>query len=118
MQYRQQSLSYLCIYIYIYRRPRGNLTYAVLILRMSKLSAGRSGLPPTNASLQTTPPSGILQGTGPGKYDMERRLSSRDPRGGTFEHKGCFLDSKDERVLWHRMTNYDMTPMVRIRKVG
>lgn len=51
----------------------------------------------------------FLQATG---NDQQRKLT-HDPEGSTYEHKGCYLDTKEDRVLWHRLTDHALTPTVR-----
>ena len=43
---------------------------------------------------------------------MARGLADEDPMGGSYEHVGCYVDSKEDRILGSRLISMEMTTMV------
>ena len=46
---------------------------------------------------------------------MTRGLGGEDPKGGSYEHLGCFVDDREDRILGSKLVSPEMTAMVRER---
>eukprot|EP00904_Undaria_pinnatifida_P006963 jgi/Undpi1/3397/HiC_scaffold_15.g06770.m1 len=42
---------------------------------------------------------------------LTRSLADEDPMGGSYEHLGCYLDSKEDRILGSRLVSLNLTTM-------
>ena len=49
---------------------------------------------------------------------MARGLAGEDPMGGSYEHVGCYVDSKEDRILGSRLISMEMTTMVSHKRMS
>eukprot|EP00904_Undaria_pinnatifida_P006971 jgi/Undpi1/3403/HiC_scaffold_15.g06776.m1 len=86
---------------------------------VSRLAVLVLGMAPAAVAADASASKALLRGSAPDSVMgfsrrgplLTRGLADEDPMGGSYEHLGCYLDSKEDRILGSRLVSMEMTTM-------